>query len=47
VLSRSPCGTKNDHRRARCAVHQQSQDMTLTLREQVLVLPGSFDPLRL
>jgi hypothetical protein len=30
ALSRSPFGTKNDHRRARCAVGQQSQNMTLT-----------------
>ncbi len=30
ALFRSPFGTKNDHRRARCAVHQQSQNVTPT-----------------
>ncbi len=38
ALSRSPCGPKNDHRRARCAVRQQSHNMTLTLQYGVSVM---------
>jgi hypothetical protein len=30
ALSRSPFGPKNDHRRARCAVRQQSPNVTPT-----------------